>query len=1424
MSQLGPTNIRTALNTVTSATGTTPVLINGVSGSAEAGDITISLNDKVPLQFDGDVGFAIASSNILNVVGSGGTTVTASGDTLTIDSTAAVGVTSITGTAPLTMNGVSGSAQNGAVTAALTTPLLEIYGGTHQSTYTLGDTLYSSATNTLAKLSGNTDTIIKVLTQVGDGTNSSAPIWLPFQTAASSVYMFANLASSIPGYEQMILLSLYTAGAQGSVTQSVTTSPTLLQAFATNTGFPNINNIAPGIFTVHYHVQKASGGNNYFTFAEIYKRTSGGTETLLTTSENSVTTNSNTQLEITVAAFIDSVTPLDSTDLIVVKVYAQVVTSTVNISLYWDGTTSARVSLPTSATTTTLQGTAPLTVNGVSGSAQSGTLTVALSTPLALTYGGTNASLTASNGGIFYSTATAGAILSGTATAGQILRSGSSSAPSWSTATYPATTTINQLLYSSANNTIGGITASNNGVLISGTTGIPSWLAAGTTGQVLVATTSNPASWGTLSSIAVTSISGTANQVLANATSGSAQTGAVTVAFPATAGISIGSYQATTAPVGGILMPGNLLIGTTSPASTSTIYAVVPDATFGTATSFILSATSGANTFQLRGGVSATNSYAWLGSTQAGVSARALYLYGTPGVGINVVPLSALDVNGGVAIGSYAGVSVPPSNSLIISGAISIGSASPPAGAELYVSSSGNTESWVNAPAANLANRAWAKDGLAKWQLYIPASSDDLRLYDSTDRFYFQSGGNFGIGVNPVNKLDVNGGVAIGTYAGVNVAPSNGLIVSSSVCIGTNTVVSGAFLTIRGTTANNSGTSFGLYGDTTLNPTAGTGGLIGWYLNPKSSASGTWSGNSFGIYVDSGVYSGTVPTSIYSGYFINPSAGTNRIALYSDNLAIGYTSTTPPTNGIIISGKVGILNNAPLATALHIGNSSTASSNYLYIEATNAVDKGIAWVSSGAIRAYMILPGGNQNFLQITTGIQNLGIDLVNNRTMIGTGTALNQLDVNGAVAIGSYAGANTAPSNGMIVSGQVSLGQVSPNGFLTVNGSIGITGSANLPTNAGASIWLASGFTSPNVGRLYIGDGTGWIFRMAKRSASTDTDLIYFKDDGSLGVGVSPAYTLDLNTSGIARMNLLRTDAGAPGGSLTSHWLLCTTADALRWGVGLQTSETGSNAGSNLKIFTYDDTGSFLSSAISVTRSSNAVGINNITASTSTQLQIASTNSYNTYLTGTQTSVDGSSYQSSLYITSLHQPTNGSTLSSGIHIANSLSAPSTKTISFACGAYMAPTIAANVGTISAFVNLYLGQADSNSAGTISSAYNCYINQPLPSSSVNSYAISIQGGEVHFRSTATSDYTLTTANHILGVTNTAAARNINLPATAPDSGWTVIIKDESGGAAANNITINRNGRTIDGAAANLVINTNYGVYRIYSNGSNYFTW
>ena len=119
-----------------------------------------------------------------------------------------------------------------------------------------------------------------------------------------------------------------------------------------------------------------------------------------------------------------------------------------------------------------------LTISGGTGLTSVGsgsTMTVNLDTPVSLANGGTNANLTASNGGVFYSTSTAGAILAGTATANQVLLSGSSTTPAWSTATYPATTTSQQLLYSSAANTVGGLAVTNNRALVSDNSGNISW-------------------------------------------------------------------------------------------------------------------------------------------------------------------------------------------------------------------------------------------------------------------------------------------------------------------------------------------------------------------------------------------------------------------------------------------------------------------------------------------------------------------------------------------------------------------------------------------------------------------------------------------------------------------------------------------------------------------------------------------------------------------------------------------------------------------------------------------------------------------------------------------------------------------------------------------------------------------------------------
>lgn len=93
---------------------------------------------------------------------------------------------------------------------------------------------------------------------------------------------------------------------------------------------------------------------------------------------------------------------------------------------------------------------------------------------IGLSYGGTGKVIVPSTGGIVWTDSDSLEVLPGTATARRMFQSGALAAPSWSTATWPTTTTVNGILYSSSNNVVGQILTGNNGVLITSPGGIPS--------------------------------------------------------------------------------------------------------------------------------------------------------------------------------------------------------------------------------------------------------------------------------------------------------------------------------------------------------------------------------------------------------------------------------------------------------------------------------------------------------------------------------------------------------------------------------------------------------------------------------------------------------------------------------------------------------------------------------------------------------------------------------------------------------------------------------------------------------------------------------------------------------------------------------------------------------------------------------------
>ncbi len=107
------------------------------------------------------------------------------------------------------------------------------------------------------------------------------------------------------------------------------------------------------------------------------------------------------------------------------------------------------------------------------------------------------------------------------ASTGAVLMSnGLGSDPGFSTATYPATTTVSEILYSSSANTVTGLATANRAVLTTGATGIPVLTALATNGQLIIGSTAGVPAASTLTAGAGISITNGSNSITIAATSG----------------------------------------------------------------------------------------------------------------------------------------------------------------------------------------------------------------------------------------------------------------------------------------------------------------------------------------------------------------------------------------------------------------------------------------------------------------------------------------------------------------------------------------------------------------------------------------------------------------------------------------------------------------------------------------------------------------------------------------------------------------------------------------------------------------------------------------------------------------------------------------------------------------------------------------
>jgi hypothetical protein len=106
---------------------------------------------------------------------------------------------------------------------------------------------------------------------------------------------------------------------------------------------------------------------------------------------------------------------------------------------------------------------------------------------------------------------------SGTVLQGQ----GIGTANAFSTATYPATTTVSQILYSSATNVISGLATANRAVVTTNSTGVPVVTALATDGQLIIGSTAGAPAAATLTAGTNISITNGSNSITINANTSS---------------------------------------------------------------------------------------------------------------------------------------------------------------------------------------------------------------------------------------------------------------------------------------------------------------------------------------------------------------------------------------------------------------------------------------------------------------------------------------------------------------------------------------------------------------------------------------------------------------------------------------------------------------------------------------------------------------------------------------------------------------------------------------------------------------------------------------------------------------------------------------------------------------------------------------
>lgn len=199
----------------------------------------------------------------------------------------------------------------------------------------------------------------------------------------------------------------------------------------------------------------------------------------------------------------------------------------------------------------------------------------------------------------------------------------------------------------------------------------------------------------------------------------------------------------------------------------------------------------------------------------------------------------------------------------------------------------------TNTPTTKEAGISFAKGGLTKFGIYVPANSNDLRIFGTADHVTFQAGGNVGIGTTaPGYRLDVQGG---------SVNTSGGLCIAGD-CKTAWSQISGSQWTTNASNIyyNNGGNvGIGTASPTTKLDVAGqVRSSTGGFKFPDDTVQTTASsGTIVGVTAGTGLTGGGTS----GGVTLNIGAGAG-LSLAADSVAVNYGSTA----GTAVQGNTSV--------------------------------------------------------------------------------------------------------------------------------------------------------------------------------------------------------------------------------------------------------------------------------------------------------------------------------------------------------------------------------------------------------------------------------------------------------------------------------------------------------------------------------------